>query len=64
MGARLPREFTLAMYRICWTDEDGNYFDDYAEATDAQHAVDRVRGWNDGAEIEIVEVAKVVKNYK
>ena len=63
MGKRLDE---LTMYRV-YGQRDGKYFhDDYIAAYNAQDAADRIRDeYKDmGGEYEVIEVAKVVRNWK
>ena len=61
----MPRQKPMTLYRVYWRDpEYCDSGDEYIEAASAQHAVDQCRQhcMPDGA--EVVEVAKVVKNWK
>lgn len=51
----------VSMYRVYWVTEDQSG-DEYVQATSAQQAVNFIR--NDDPEIEVLEVAKVVNNWK
>lgn len=51
----------LSMYRVYYRDGEEHH-DFYIQATTAQEAVNTVR--EDGDDIEIIDVAKVVNNWK
>lgn len=54
----------LKTYRVYGHDNE-NMFDEYCQALNAQHAVDRVREWfSDREGVVIEEVSKVVKGWK
>lgn len=52
----------VGTFRVYYLDEEGNGFDEYIQALNAQDAADYVREY-DGA-TEVVDVAKVMKNWK
>lgn len=54
----------MHMYRICALGkQSGNYYDEYCEAPTARHAVRRVKEWHEGEDLEILEVAYVLKKW-
>lgn len=53
----------VAMYRVVYR-YDGNIGDDYIQALSAQNAVDMVREYMAPEGAEVVEVSKVVNNWK
>ena len=53
----------VSTYRVLWFFE-GNHMDEYIQALNAQQAVDFVREYSAPEGAEIIEVAKVVNNWK
>jgi hypothetical protein len=53
----------LSTYRVVWFHE-GNHCDEYVVTENAQGAVDYVRKRSAPSGAEIIEVAKVVNNWK
>ena len=51
------------MYRI-YGNADGTPLDEYSLAESAQAAVDDARKWHQNEKYVVIEVAKVVKNWK
>lgn len=67
MMKKMEKEMNvLKQYRVYGQDSGMNNYDEYVWATDTQHAVDRVREWhrNDGEDYEVLEVSKIVKNWR
>ena len=59
MGKKLD---ALTMYRV-YGQREGYYHDDYVAAYTAQDAADRIRAEYEG-EYEVIEVSKVVRNWR
>lgn len=67
MMTKMEKEMnSLKQYRVYGQDSGMNNYDEYVWAMNTQHAVDRVREWhrNDGEDYEVLEVSKIVKNWR
>lgn len=63
MNATKEGKAKVSNYRVLW-EHEGDFESDYWQALSAQQAVDFCREYSMPEGAEVIEVAKVVKNWK
>jgi len=65
MMKKMLRDMAKLYTYIVYGTDDYEAYEDYVEAANPQHAVDRVREWHDeNPEYSVIQVSKVIKGWK